>query len=257
MLLWSTSSDYVILELEDEQFRISGRGSNHFVLATDSDLFTPFTSIDILVPPPESAQIKLDIIEPTAINLLCNYFGTFDLIHIDPPWSYLSAAPTRGASVSYSTLSDRDILSIHIGKLMKHGVILLWTVNSKLELSKLWLQQQGFKFRNLITWVKTTKNDKLAVGNGHILRHATEKCILATKGNHPELLLGRANDVILSNRLSQSQKPVEIYELAETLLPGKQYLDLFSRTCNLRYRWFSVGLELVTNYRKFIFEKEE
>eukprot|EP00924_Labyrinthula_sp_SR-Ha-C_P014471 augustus_masked-scaffold_95-processed-gene-0.32-mRNA-1 protein AED:0.61 eAED:0.61 QI:0/0/0/0.33/1/1/3/0/438 len=119
------------------------------------------------------------------------------------------------------------------------------------------LQEQGFKFRNLITWVKTTKNDKLAVGNGHIFRHATEKCILATEGNHSDLLLGHANDVILLKGFSQSQKPVEIYELAETLLPGKQYLDLFSRSCNLRYRWFSAGLELITNYRKFIFEKEE
>eukprot|EP00924_Labyrinthula_sp_SR-Ha-C_P007062 maker-scaffold_8-snap-gene-8.70-mRNA-1 protein AED:0.69 eAED:0.69 QI:0/0/0/1/0/0/2/0/813 len=250
--IWSTSEDYVLLDLDGEQFRTSGRGSNHFVISTDSDLFTPFTSLDVIIPPPQSVQIKLDLSEPSAISLLLDSFGTFDLLHIDPPWNYLSDAPTRGASVSYNTLSDQDILSIHIGQLIKHGVVLLWTVNAKMELSKRWLQEQGFKFRNLITWVKTTKNDKLAVGNGHIFRHATEKCILATKGNHPDLLLGRPNDVILSN-----QKPVEIYELAETLLPGKQYLDLFSRSCNLRYRWFSVGLELITNYRKFIYEKEE
>eukprot|EP00924_Labyrinthula_sp_SR-Ha-C_P010682 snap_masked-scaffold_49-processed-gene-1.44-mRNA-1 protein AED:0.29 eAED:0.29 QI:0/-1/0/1/-1/1/1/0/480 len=257
LLLWSMSADYVILELDGQQFRLSGCGSNHFILSTDSDLFEPINSIDLTIPPPQSIQIKLDLSEPSAINLLLNSFGTFDLLHIDPPWTYLSDAPTRGASISYPTLSDEDILSIHIGKLVKHGVVLLWTVNNKLDLSKKWLQQQGFKYRNLVTWVKTTKHDRLAVGNGHILRHATEKCILATKGNHPDLLLGRANDVILSRRLTQSQKPVEIYELAETLLPGKQYLDLFSRTCNLRYHWFSVGLDLITNYRKFIFEKEE
>eukprot|EP00924_Labyrinthula_sp_SR-Ha-C_P013159 maker-scaffold_12-augustus-gene-11.31-mRNA-1 protein AED:0.15 eAED:0.15 QI:0/0/0.33/0.66/0/0.33/3/260/491 len=248
--MWSISADYVILDLDGKQFRLSGCGSNYFILSTDSDLFAPITSIDLCIPPPQSIQIKPDLSKLSAINLLLNSFGTFDLLHIDPPWSYLSDAPTRGVSVSYSTLSDKDVLSIHMGKLVKHGVVLLWTVNAKLDLSKQWLQQQGFKFRNLITWVKTKKHDKLAVGNGQILRHATEKCILATKGNPPELLLGRANDVILSRRLTQSQKPVEIYELAETLLPGKQYLDLFSRSCNLLYRWFSVGIELITNYRK-------
>eukprot|EP00924_Labyrinthula_sp_SR-Ha-C_P001174 snap_masked-scaffold_7-processed-gene-15.13-mRNA-1 protein AED:1.00 eAED:1.00 QI:0/-1/0/0/-1/1/1/0/161 len=52
LLLWSGSADYVILDLDGEQFKLSGCGSNHFILSTDSDLFAPINSIDLIIHPP-------------------------------------------------------------------------------------------------------------------------------------------------------------------------------------------------------------
>eukprot|EP00924_Labyrinthula_sp_SR-Ha-C_P005612 snap_masked-scaffold_133-processed-gene-0.4-mRNA-1 protein AED:1.00 eAED:1.00 QI:0/0/0/0/1/1/3/0/187 len=93
LLSWSSSVDCISLELNNEQFKISGCGSNHFIGVTCS------------CPPPESMQIKMDLTEPNSMNSLLNSLEAFDLIHIDPPWNYLSHSPVRSFNISYSTLS--------------------------------------------------------------------------------------------------------------------------------------------------------
>jgi len=52
------------------------------------------------------------------------------------------------------------------------------------------------------------------------------------------------SDVIFSERRGQSQKPEEVYELVEALVPGGRYLELFARRNNLRDFWTSVGNEV-------------
>jgi len=52
------------------------------------------------------------------------------------------------------------------------------------------------------------------------------------------------SDVIFSERRGQSQKPNEIYELIETLVPNGYYLEIFGRRNNLRNRWVTIGNEL-------------
>ena len=64
-------------------------------------------------------------------------------------------------------------------------------------------------------------------------------------GTGPKKLVPSAgSDIILSQRRGQSQKPVEIYELVEALVPGGTYLEIFARKNNLRDYWVSVGNEL-------------
>jgi mRNA (2'-O-methyladenosine-N6-)-methyltransferase len=47
-----------------------------------------------------------------------------------------------------------------------------------------------------------------------------------------------------SERRGQSQKPDEIYELIEALVPNGKYLEIFARKNNLRDYWVSVGNEV-------------
>lgn len=47
-----------------------------------------------------------------------------------------------------------------------------------------------------------------------------------------------------SERRGQSQKPTEIYELIEKLVPDGKYLEIFARKNNLRDYWVSVGNEV-------------
>ena len=54
----------------------------------------------------------------------------------------------------------------------------------------------------------------------------------------------KASKMIYSERRGQSQKPEEIYELVEKLVPNGTYLEIFARRNNLRNHWVSVGLEL-------------
>ena len=51
-------------------------------------------------------------------------------------------------------------------------------------------------------------------------------------------------DVIESERQGQSQKPKNIYDIVEALVPDGHYLEIFSRRNNLRNFWVSIGLEL-------------
>lgn len=58
------------------------------------------------------------------------------------------------------------------------------------------------------------------------------------------------SDLIFSERRGQSQKPNEIYELIEELVPRGisislgYYLEIFGRRNNLRDGWVTIGNEL-------------
>lgn len=92
-----------------------------------------------------------------------------------------------------------------------------------------------------IVWVKLTVNRRLFKSHGYYLQHAKEVCMVAVKDTHPAAVGpasssgsslssglaalnlkegGVGSDVILSERRGQSQKPEEIYELIEALVPG-------------------------------------
>lgn len=71
-----------------------------------------------------------------------------------------------------------------------------------------------------ITWVKSTINGRLAKGHGFYLQHAKETCLVGKKGKdldkyHKNI----GSDVIIAKRRGQSQKPEEIYDLIEKLVP--------------------------------------
>lgn len=72
-----------------------------------------------------------------------------------------------------------------------------------------------------ITWVKTTVNRRLAKGHGFYLQHAKETCLVGRKGTPPpQTKSGLASDILFAERRGQSQKPEEIYELIEELVPN-------------------------------------
>ena len=78
-------------------------------------------------------SIKCDILKYD-FNILLETFGLFDVIVVDPPWN-LSTSTKRGITLNYRKLNDNQIMSIPIEKLSKNGLIFLWTLNSKLNVS--------------------------------------------------------------------------------------------------------------------------
>lgn len=71
-----------------------------------------------------------------------------------------------------------------------------------------------------IVWVKMTVNRRIAKSHGYYLQHAKEVCLVGRKGAEPERLnRSVASDVIFAERRGQSQKPEEIYQLIEELVP--------------------------------------
>jgi mRNA m6A methyltransferase catalytic subunit len=89
-----------------------------------------------------------------------------------------------------------------------------------------------------------TVNRRLAKGHGYYLQHAKETCLVGMKGNPKYNENVSLSDVIFSHRRGQSQKPEEIYEIIEQLVPNGRYLEIFGRKNNLRNYWVTIGNEI-------------
>lgn len=167
----------------------------------------------------------------------------FDVIMMDPPWQLSGATPTRGVTISYEALSDQIIKNLPINKLQKRGLLFLWTINAKYRVSLQLMDDWGYKFVDEIVWVKKTCNNKIAKSHGYWLQHAKETCLVGIKGDfHIEENL--IPDVIFSLRRGQSQKPEEIYQMIEQIVPDGCFLEIFGRRNNLRNGWITIGNEL-------------
>jgi len=148
----------------------------------------------------------------------------FDIIMMDPPWKLSSSQPSRGVAIQYDSLADEMIEKMPVEKLQKDGFLFIWAINAKYKFAvDLMEKKWGYKVIDSVTWVKMTVNSKIAKGHGFYLQHAKETCIVGIKGN-PKFQGGVARDVIFSERRGQSQKPTEIYEYIEELVPNGYYL---------------------------------
>ena len=103
---------------------------------------------------------------------------------------------------------------------------------------------QGYELIDEVVWVKQTVNRRLAKSHGYYLQHAKETCLVAKIGNDPKNFTPGGSDIIWSERRGQSQKPEEIYELIQNLVPNGYYLEIFGRRNNLHDYWVTVGNEL-------------
>jgi len=170
----------------------------------------------------------------------------FDVIMMDPPWQLATANPTRGVALGYSQLCDNDIANLPIPQLQKNGFLFVWVINAKYKWTLDQFEKWGYKLVDEIVWVKMTVNRRMAKSHGYYLQHAKEVCLVGKRGDSPPgtALGGVGSDVIFSERRGQSQKPEEIYELIEQLVPNGRYLEIFARKNNLRDFWVSVGNEV-------------
>ena len=191
----------------------------------------------------------------------------FDAIMMDPPWQLSSSQPSRGVAIGYSSLSDDMISRIPIRTLQKEGFLFIWVINAKYGLALQLFEKWGYKLIDEIAWVKRTVTGKIAKGHGFYLQHSKETCLVGFKGDFSQFSkknsqvvennengihktkktnfnINIANDVIFSERRGQSQKPNEIYDIIEQLVPNGFYLEIFGRRNNLKSGWVTIGNEL-------------
>jgi mRNA (2'-O-methyladenosine-N6-)-methyltransferase len=170
----------------------------------------------------------------------------FDVIMMDPPWQLATANPTRGVSLGYSQLTDLHIADLPLPKLQKNGFLFVWVINAKYQWCLEQFKKWGYEFVDEVVWVKVTNSRRMAKSHGFYLQHAKEVCLVGRRGNLPPGMADKAvgSDIIFAERRGQSQKPTEIYELIEELVPSGKYLEIFARKNNLRDYWVSVGNEV-------------
>lgn len=192
--------------------------------------------------PPQSIPIRADVCSMNFVGLT-KIHGPFDAILMDPPWQLAGKQPTRGVALAYSQLSDRDIMAMPVEMLSKKGFIFLWTINVKLPMALQMMKKWGYRYVQEVVWVKRTVNRRLAKCHGYYLQHAKETCLVGIKGN-PGYKSTTTSDVIYTERRGQSQKPRELYDMIEGLIPAGKFLEMFGRRHNQRNHWVTIGNEL-------------
>lgn len=151
--------------------------------------------------------------------------GPYRVIVCDLPWPYMQRAddPSHRA-VPYPTMSIQQMCDLDIKSIAHRDCILwLWTTNlHMLQSCPRVLEAWGFKPITILTWAK----DRM--GCGDWLRGQTEHAILAMRGK-PTITLSNQTTLLTAPTRGHSAKPVEFYNLVESLCPAPRYADLFSR----------------------------
>src|SRR5262249_12386071 len=104
------------------------------------------------------------------------------------------------------------------------AILWFWTTNADLISGDALAVLKALEFtpKTMLTWVK----DRM--GTGDWLRGQTEQCIMAVRGN-PTVTLTNQTTALHAPTRGHSAKPVEFYDLVESLCPAPRYADLFSR----------------------------
>ena len=180
---------------------------------------------------------------------------------MDPPWrikggqkndSQFMFANNRFC-LEYDTMSNDQIALLDIKVLSNKGFMFLWILGNQINMACEMLNKWGYDLIDLIIWVKT-KRGKVYLSHGYYLMHSYEICLVGYKcptGQHVEYFSKVSNNLIFAEVRGKSQKPEEIYEIIEMMMPGSKKLEIFARNNNLRQGWFSIGNQLGEEFHKW------
>ena len=163
-------------------------------------------------------------------NFLTMAHPHYDFAIIDPPWKYNQAAkkPVAKNQLNYSLFESNTEL-LDILKLIDVDYIFLWVTNPMLgEVFNILNQQTIYKYKNIVTWVKT-KNNKICWGMGYYFRNATEQLLVLSKSKTKALRLPLKN-VIIEDIGKRTIKPHDKEkEIVDALsLKGMKGIYIFS-----------------------------
>lgn len=185
------------------------------------------------------------------VGLARNYYR---VVYADPAW--LFKAGTKRRPQHYKRMTIDEICDLPVRDLVaKDCVLLMWVIDSHVELAMRVVTAWGFKFKTVgLYWAKTNQDGSFFMGPGHWTRsnmeHAyecylgeteqeVERCFLNTIGR-PSRAAKHVRRLMVTPRREHSRKPDEAYERIEQLVDGP-YIELFSRSG--RPNWTSWGDE--------------
>ena len=232
--------------LENHPSHPTNRDAHAADSLTDWDAESWYLPEDFAVPP-HCIPVRADVRFAPWDAIASAAGGNYDAIVMDPPWQLATANPTRGVALGYQQLSDELILSLPIERLQRNGLLLIWVINAKYKTALDMFDRWGYQLVDELAWVKLTVHRRLAKNHGFYLQHAKETCLVGIKcasGWPSTVRRGVETDVIRSERRGQSQKPDELYEWVERVVPNGKYLEIFARKNNLRNFWVSLGNEV-------------
>lgn len=184
--------------------------------------------------------------------------GKFSVVVADPPWMYQKNPGLNGhgngangiAERHYPTMTNADIAALPVLDLVADDAhLFMWVTNPYLYGGRFSditpnhiLEAWGFKYKTMLTWVKTTKAGAPTSGGlGWFFRGATEHAIYATRGKASIPPSRREKNIIMAPTSGHSAKPDAFMEMVERVTEGPR-IELFARS--KRPGWVAWGNEI-------------
>lgn len=162
----------------------------------------------------------------------------FDVVLMDPPWSYHGDQTKMGAAANhYPTMTDAELRALDIRSLLhKHSVVFMWATLPRLDFAVDVLRDWGLTYRGTpFVWVKT-RADGVPIGaqgvRPSIVKPTTELVLAASltaKGRPMKLADEGVPHVVMAPRQEHSRKPDEVHRRIERLYPDASKAELFAR----------------------------
>ena len=168
----------------------------------------------------------------------------FKTILLDPPWKESGGGKIkRGADKHYPLMKTDDIIKLLKeelkDKIDDNAHMYLWVTNNFLKDGLRVMEELGFKYKTIITWMKDR------IGLGQYFRGITEHCLFGVKGNIPYKIVNgkrqQGKTGFVEQRRAHSEKPLQIYWMIERV-SYPPYLEMFAR--KKRDNWTSWGNEV-------------
>ena len=154
-----------------------------------------------------------------------NPTGQYDIIVVDPPWTFDGGeksydADGRRGTATYPTMTYEQIKNIEIPT-KDDSILWLWTTHKDIWAAKEIMEHWGFTYKGTLVWNK----EKMGIGTW--LRFQCEFCLLGIKGK-PLWENKDIRDYISEPKRKHSEKPDCFYEMIDKKFTGLK-LDYFGR----------------------------
>lgn len=153
----------------------------------------------------------------------------YQIIYADPPWKYKENWGNGAVHHHYKSLSIDELKALPVGGLADVDCHLyLWVTNpfiqEGLDLIKAW----GFEYKQIITWVKISKDGATRMGLGYYFRGTTEHCLFAVKGKLPRINKSIKN-ILFAEHAKHSRKPDIFRDIIVAHSGDRERVELFAR----------------------------
>lgn len=161
----------------------------------------------------------------------------------DPPWKHDDALAMgeRGAASKYDVMPVDAIARYPLPPLADDCLLLMWRLANMQEEALFVARAWGFKIKSEIVWDKLTTKGNPFFGMGRYVRGSHETCLIGVRGRikvADRSIRSRFEAVVQEH----SRKPNDVHYIAERLVPGGPFVELFAR--RRRRGWTCIGNEL-------------
>lgn len=178
----------------------------------------------------------------------------YKTLYIDPPWMETGGGKIkRGADRHYPLMKTKDIIELLKSEILPQADenchLYLWVTNNFLKDGLKVVEELGFKYITLITWMKDR------AGLGQYFRGMTESCIFARRGMLPyKLKDGKRQQGVTGfteKRGEHSVKPIKMRQMIERV-SYEPRLEVFARHESIGWDVFGNEVNKNPSLNRFI-----